>query len=142
MRARSACSTQPCGDGTLIPSPLSSQRKSSGSGRRWYAVCAALFNAACAVAWFSDASPKLQTTTASAGHGDSTPSFFARSIANATPNARGRCDAIVEVCGMIASSALPKTLCRPPAIGSVRAAVTPCRMSDTPSRPVCAARAR
>ena len=74
---------------------------------------------ACAVAWLTDASPKLQTTTASGGHACSTPSFFARSIANATPTARGRCEAIVEVCGITASSWLPKTLCRPPAIGSV-----------------------
>ena len=65
----------------------------------------------------------------------SSPSFRARSIANATPTARGRCEAIVEVCGMTASSWWPKTLCRPPAIGSSAAAVTPRRMSGTAVAP-------
>ena len=40
-------------------------------------------------------------------------------MAKPMPTARGRCDAIVEVVGMISSSALPNTLCRPPAIGSL-----------------------
>ena len=84
-----------------------------------------MLSAACAVAWLSEASPKQQTTTASSGHGGREPSCFARSSANATPTARGRCEAIVDVCGMTASSWLPKTLWRPPAIGSSRAAVTP-----------------
>jgi hypothetical protein len=101
-----------------------------------------VLRAACAVAWFSEASPKLQTTTASAGQEHSTPSLRARSIAIATPIARGRCEAIVEVCGITASSWLPNTLWRPPAIGSSIAAATPCITSGTPSRPVCRARAR
>jgi hypothetical protein len=95
-----------------------------------------------AVEWLADASPKLATTIALAGHGEGTPSFFARSIAKATPTARGRCEAIVEVCGRIASSGWPKTLCRPPAIGSLAAAHTP-RITSSRARscPTCCARA-
>ena len=133
-RLESALATQPDGDGTLIPRPLSSQTKSSGTGRRWWAACAAVLSAACAVAWFSEASPKLQTTIASAGQVHATPSLRARSIAIATPTARGRCEAIVEVCGITASSWWPNTLCRPPAIGSSMAAATPSITSGTPSR--------
>ena len=103
-RLESALATQPEGDGTLIPRPLSSQTKSSGTGRCWWAACAVVLSAACAVAWFSDASPKLQTTIASPGQALGTPSLRARSIAIATPTARGRWEAIVEVCGMTASS--------------------------------------
>ena len=66
-RLESALATQPEGDGTLIPRPLSSQTKSSGTGRCWWAAWAVVLRAACAVAWFSEASPKLQTTTASPG---------------------------------------------------------------------------
>ena len=134
-RLESALATQPDGDGTLIPRPLSSHTKSSGTGRCWCAACAVVLSAACAVAWFSEASPKLQTTIASPGQAHGTPSLRARSIAIATPTARGRCEAMVEVCGMTASSWWPKTLCRPPAIGSSIAAVTPSMMSGTPSRP-------
>ena len=83
---------------------MSSHTKSKGSGSPWYASAAALFRAACAVAWLTDASPKLQTTTESGSHACSTPSFFARSIAKATPTARGRCEAIVEVCGITVSA--------------------------------------
>ena len=72
---------------------------------------------------------------ASRGHGDATLSLAARSIANATPTARGRCEAMVDVCGMIARSWRPNTLWRPPEIGSLVAATTPARMSATPSRP-------
>ncbi len=68
-RLASALATQPEGDGTLIPRPLSSQTKSSGTGRCWWAAWAVVLSAACAVAWFSEASPKLQTTTASLGPG-------------------------------------------------------------------------
>ena len=124
-RLESALSTQPDGEGTLIPRPLSSHTRSSGTGRRWWAACEAVLSAACAVAWFSDASPKLATAIASPGQALGTPSLRARSIAIATPTARGRCEAIVDVCGMIASSWWPKTLCRPPAIGSSDAAATP-----------------
>ena len=62
--------------------------------------------------------------------GEATPSLAARSMENATPTARGRCDAIVEVCGMTARSWRPKTLCLPPAIGSSAA---PTRPSSTSS---------
>ena len=51
---------------------------------------------------------------ASRCHGDTTLSLAARSMANATPTARGRCEAMVEVCGMIARSCRPNTLWRPP----------------------------
>ncbi len=126
-----------------MPMPLSSQTNSSGIGMPWYDACRAALIAPVAVEWFADASPKLVTTTASAGHGDRTPSLAARAIEKATPIARGRCEAIVEVCGMIARSCRPKTLWRPPAIGSVVAAATPRRMSRMPSfTPCCAALAR
>ncbi len=91
-----------------------------------------MLNAPVATEWLAEASPKLHTAIASAGHGDATRSFAARSMANATPTARGRCDAIVEVCGMIARSWRPNTLWRPPEIGSLVAATTPARMSLTP----------
>jgi len=63
-------------------------------------------------------------------------------MATAIPTARGRCDAIVEVIGMTASSFRPKTLCRPPAIGSSEAATTPSMTSRSPSISAWAARAR
>jgi len=87
-----------------------------------------------AVEWFAEASPKLHTTTESAGHSGVTPSFAARSSANARPTALGRCDAIVDVCGMTARSLLPNTLCRPPEIGSSTAPVMP---SSTSRSGVC-----
>ena len=86
----------------------------------------AALSAAVAAAWLTDASPNEQTTIASAGHAVSaTPSRRARSMAKATPTARGRCEAIVEVVGMTARSGWPKTLCRPPAIGSSDDATRP-----------------
>ncbi len=66
-------------------------------------------------------------------------------MAKATPTARGRWLAIVEVCGMTASAGWPKTLWRPPAIGSSAEAARPSRMSRRPSlatRPACADRVR
>ena len=74
-RDRSAVSTHPAGLGTLIPRPLSSHTKRSGSGRRWKAHWAAVLSAACAVAWFSEASPKEHRTIASVcpGPGDPEP---------------------------------------------------------------------
>ena len=109
-RPWSDCSTHASGVGTLIPRPLSSQTKSSGSGVPPYARCAAVLSAACAVAWLSDASPNEQTTTASSGQAHSTPSSRARSIAKAIPTARGRCEAIVEVCGITARSCVAEDL--------------------------------
>ena len=47
------------------------------------------------------------------------------------PTALGRCEAMVEVCGGMESAALPKTLWRPPAMGSSRAAQRPSRTSRT-----------
>ena len=78
-----------------------------------------------AVEWLTDASPRLATTIASGGQAAALPSRAARSMANARPMARGRCEAMVEVCGMTCSGRLPKTLCRPPAIGSSAAATRP-----------------
>jgi hypothetical protein len=96
-----------------------------------------------AVEWFAEASPKLHTVTASSGHGQSTPSLLARAIEKATPTARGRCDAIVEVCGMMFRSARPKTLCRPPEMGSSAAPTKPSSTSRSGSLPATrAARAR
>src|SRR3546814_7334357 len=39
-------------------------------------------------------------------------------IEKAAPTALGRCEAMVEVCGGMASGLDPMTLCRPPEIGS------------------------
>jgi hypothetical protein len=83
--------------------PLSSQTTSRGTGTPAYAVCSAALTAPAAVEWFAEASPRLATATASAGHGAGTPSLRARPIATATPRARGRWEAIVEVCGITAS---------------------------------------
>ena len=46
------------------------------------------------------------------------PAAFASPRAKPSPTARGRCEAIVDVCGMTCSPAWPNTLCRPPEIGS------------------------
>ncbi len=94
-----------------------------------------VFNAPTKVEWFTEASPKLVTTIESLDHGVRIPSRRARSSEYARPTARGRCEAIVEVCGITARSALPNTLCRPPAMGSSVAAATPNRMSRTGSWP-------
>ncbi len=106
MRGRLALmdSIQPAGVLTLMPRPLSSHTSSSGSGRPWYAHQDAVFIAPTAVEWFADASPKLATTRQSRGHGVSSPSLAARATENARPTARGRCEAMVEVCGMTCSS--------------------------------------
>ena len=129
----SDAATQPAGVGTLIPSPLSSQTSSSGNGTPRWAIWAAALIEPWAVEWFSEASPKLHTARASVGHWVSTSSSSAAPMAKATPSALGSCEAIVEVCGITARSALPNTLWRPPAIGSSAAASSPLRMSPTPS---------
>jgi hypothetical protein len=92
----------------------------------------AVLSAAVALAWLTEASPNEATTIASAGQGNSLTSsgrddltFPCRDRANASPTARGRCDAIVEVVGMMCRSGWPKTLCLPPAIGSSVEATTP-----------------
>jgi hypothetical protein len=58
---------------------------------------------------------------------------------NATPTARGRWEAMVDVCGITLSPLLPKTLCLPPEMGSAAAATSPSSTSRTasamPSRP-------
>src|SRR4051794_12501948 len=43
----------------------------------------------------------------SSGHGSANPSLAARSMEKATPTARGRWEAIVEVCGMMCRSCRP-----------------------------------
>ena len=88
-----------------------------------------------AVEWFADASPMLHTVTASLGHGVTTPSLAARPMEKATPTARGRWDAIVDVCGMTFRSRRPKTLCLPPLIGSSVTAQTPSSTSRSGSEP-------
>ena len=102
----------------------------------WYDVWQTALTAPTAVEWLAEASPNEAITTASRGHGQGTPSFAARPMPSATPSERGRCEAIVDVCGMMASSARPNTLCRPPAIGSSADAATPSRTSRTGSMPV------
>ena len=64
----------------------------------------ALLIAPAAVEWFAEASPNEHTTTLSTGHSDDTPSRCARDRDRASPTARGRWEAMVEVCGMTASS--------------------------------------
>ena len=61
--------TQPSGDGTLTPSPLSSQISSSGTGTPERSNQPAALNAAVAAAWLTEASPNEATATASRGHG-------------------------------------------------------------------------
>ena len=142
---RAVSATQPSGVGTEMPRPLSSQTSNNGSPSPCRTVYPTVFRAPVAVEWFRLASPKLTTASASAGQRSSMPSRSARSIANATPTARGRCEAIVDVCGMIASSGLPNTLCRPPDAGSSKAPIIPSMMSRSPSsslRPACSERAR
>jgi hypothetical protein len=82
-----------------------------------------------AVAWFTEASPKEQTTTASRG------ASGARSSRTAVPTALGRWLAMVEVWGGIHIAWLPKTLCRPPEAGSSAAATKERATAPTPSTP-------
>jgi hypothetical protein len=67
--AFSAAVTQPRGERTLIPRPLSSQTNSNGSGSRRWLIQPAALNAVVAAAWLIDASPNEQTAIASVGHG-------------------------------------------------------------------------
>src|SRR4028119_55769 len=115
--------------------PLSSQTRSSGIGSPRKPTCTAALTAPAAVEWFAEASPKLQTTTASRGYSPVSPSLRTRSIENAMPRARGRWLAIVDVCGSTARSRRPNTLCRPPEMGSPAAATTPSSTSRTGSEP-------
>ena len=98
-REDSASSTQPVGLGVEMPQPLSSQTTSRGSGSFWWTAWPAALRAPTAVEWLMDASPRLVTTTASSGHGVVMPMRAARWIANASPTALGRCEAMVDVCG-------------------------------------------
>jgi hypothetical protein len=125
-RLPSAASTQPGGVGTLMPSPLSSH--TSSNGNRWSVRSnqPAALNAAVALAWLIEASPNEHMTTASgSATTDRSRPSGARSIANARPTPRGRCDPTVEVVGTMRSAAFPNTLCRPPAIGSSVDATSP-----------------
>src|SRR5206468_3014842 len=67
-RARSVAATQPSGDRTLMPIPLSSHTNSSGSRSPVWSHQPAVLSAAVALAWLTDASPNEDTTTASSGH--------------------------------------------------------------------------
>src|SRR5690349_5865854 len=106
-----------------------------GSGIRRCAQYVETLRAPSAVEWFADASPKLHTTTLSLGHTDSTLLRVGLSRASARPNARGRCDAIVDVCGITARGTLPNTLWRPPEIASVVDDIAPLRMSSAAEMP-------
>ena len=112
-----------------MPKPLSSQTNTIGTGRPRKAVARAVLIAPAAVEWLADASPNEHTTTASDGHSQSTPRRWARCSAIDKPTALGRCEAMVEVCGMTARSGCPNTLCRPPAIGSSASPISPCSTS-------------
>src|SRR3546814_3569287 len=62
-------------------------------------------------------------------------------IEKAAPTALGRCEAMVEVCGGMASGLDPMTLCRPPEIGSSLDAAKLSSMSQFGVNPgICRAR--
>ena len=114
-----------------------------GIGSPWNDAQQAALIAPAAVEWFTEASPKLQTTIAPRGTGTGSSSREARSSMNAAPTALGRCEAMVDVCGGICSARLPKTLCLPPEIGSSFEAVRPSRTSRSGNSPeACRPRAR
>src|SRR3546814_19569509 len=75
-------------------------------------------SAVCAVAWLLDASPKEQIAMLSSGIGSWWPMRLPCSIATAVPQALGRWEAMVEVCGSTHNGLLPQTLWRPPLAGS------------------------
>src|SRR5205814_3333405 len=116
--AESTAATQPSGDRTDSPMPLSSQTNSTGIRSPEWSHQPAVLNAATALAWLIDASPNEHTATASEGHGVPVSCRRPRSTAKPSPTARGRCEPTVEVVGMTCSSGLANTLCRPPAPGS------------------------
>ncbi len=116
-----------------MPSPLSSQTNSTGSFRFWCTTQEAALSAPSAVLWFRLASPKLAIAMASAAPTEPSPRRGLRSMANPSPTARGRCDAIVLVEGTRPSGLPPNTLCRPPLTGSSFDATRPSRMSRTVS---------
>ena len=123
--ARSTIATQPSGERTDSPIPLSSHTNSTGIRSPEWSHQPAVLSAATALAWLTEPSPNEQTAMASAGQATSAPSRRPRSTAKPSPTARGRCEAIVEVTGMICRSGWPKTLCRPPAMGSSAEATSP-----------------
>ena len=94
---------------------------------------------AAAVEWFAEASPNEHTTTASSGHSQSTEPVcpLQRDGQTNSPRKMGG----NEVCGMTARSGWPKTLCRPPAMGSSARPISPCSTSRTGVDPgTCQAR--
>ena len=93
-----------------MPQPLSSQTTSSGIGSRVWTAWPAALRAPTAVEWLIEASPRLATTTASSGHGVATPMRRARCSAKARPTARGRWEAMVEVCGITCSAGVAEDL--------------------------------
>ena len=83
------CSTaagQPRGVRVLMPRPLSSQTSSTGQSRCTCVRYAAALSAPAAVEWLTEASPKLQTTTASSGHGVSRPEQLRQPEREAEPD--------------------------------------------------------
>ena len=94
-----------------MPQPLSSQTTTRGRGTRWCTAWPAAFSAPTAVEWLIDASPRLVTTTASSGQGvgDAEP-LGSWGTPNASPTARGRCEAIVEVWGMTGQAGVAEDL--------------------------------
>ena len=111
--------THPVGVFVDIPIPLSSQTKSSGRGTPCTAVQQAALIAPCAVEWLSEASPKEHMAIASRGRIACSGRLRRASVIEwAAPTALGRWLAMVEVCGGIISDREPRTLWRPPLVGS------------------------
>ena len=118
-----------------MPSPLSSQTNSSGIGSPLVGdVAGGVDRAGRGRVVGRGVAEAASPRSRRAATRSATPSLRARSIANATPTARGRCEAIVEVCGITARSWWPKTLCRPPAIGSSVDATSPSSTSRSRRR--------
>ena len=64
----------------------------------------AVLMAPTAVEWFAEASPKLQTATASARPREGTCNFSGAGDGEGDTDRAGRCEAIVEVWGMMLRS--------------------------------------
>ena len=136
--SRATPATHPAGVGTLMPSPLSSHTSSSGSGTpRWAIIRSGVDR--------SLGRRVVQRGVPEAAHGQGVRRPLRVDVERVRlPRWRRRRRAPVAAAtrsstsaGITASSALPNTLCRPPAIGSSAAARRPLRMSPTPS---CAGR--
>ena len=107
----------PAGVGVLIPRPLSSHTRSNGTGSPRRRGVRRTIERADERRVVDRRVPKARDHDASSGH-EATPTNGSFGRGNASPNARGRCEAIVDVCGITERAALPNTLWRPPEIGS------------------------